>query len=160
LAELSLLAVNRGYVDDAPELACPHAFNHRAAHIEKRVEVRGNDFVPLRPGHLMQGAVSDDPGIVHQDIDRPDGGFNFPDARDAGFEIAGVPAVHSGTRFRPEGPCRDIVAGIGRGHAIPGFEQSLGDGGTDAACSASDQCNPRHFPSFGQSHTVRMGNDS
>ena len=50
-------------------------------------------------GHLVQGAIPDDPGIVDQDIDRSDGGFNLPDARDAGFEVAGVPAVHAAPVF-------------------------------------------------------------
>jgi FtsP/CotA-like multicopper oxidase with cupredoxin domain len=43
----------------------------------------------------MQGTISDDPGIVYQDIDRPDGGLNLPDAGGAGFRNALARALNA-----------------------------------------------------------------
>ena len=65
--------------------------------------------------------IPDDPGIVDQDIDRANGGFNLPDARGAGFKVARVPAIHSSACFGSEGFCGGIIAGIGRSDTIPGF---------------------------------------
>jgi len=87
----------------------------------------------------------------------PDGGFNLPDARGAGFEIAGVPAVHAGTCSSPERLSGGIIADIGRGYVIPGFEERLGNGGTDAAGPAGDQCNSCHASILSTVHAGSAG---
>src|SRR3546814_873068 len=70
LAVLALLAVDRADLDDPAPLAFAHAFDHRAGHVEHRVEVGVDDLLPLLRAHLVEGAVAGDAGVVDQDVDR------------------------------------------------------------------------------------------
>src|SRR3546814_18548503 len=55
---------------DLAPLAFAHAFDHRAGHVEHRVEVAVDDLLPLLRPHLVEGAVAGDAGVVDQDVDR------------------------------------------------------------------------------------------
>ena len=86
LAELALLAVDRGDLDDAAELARAHALDHRARHVEHRTEVGIDDRGPLFGRHLVERGIPGDAGIVDEDVDRPEIGLDFLDAFGAGVE--------------------------------------------------------------------------
>ena len=146
LAELPFLTVDGRYIDNAAELTRPHALDHRATHIEQCIEIGGDHGIPLLPGHLMQGAVADDPGIIDQDFDGPGRGLDLSDAFGASFEAADVPAIDVDPRLGAESVGGGDVARISRGHAIAGFGERLGNSGTNPACSTRDQCNPCHLP--------------
>jgi hypothetical protein len=122
LAELALLPVDRGYVDDAAELARPHPFDHWPAHVEQCIKIGLDDLVPMLPGHLVQGTVADDAGVIHQHLDRSERGLDRPDTRDASVEITGVPLVCRHTSSRSEYTGRGFVAGIGSRYLVTGFK--------------------------------------
>jgi hypothetical protein len=78
--------------------------------------------VPLLPGHLVQGAVADDAGVIHQHLDRSDRGLDRPDTGDASVEITGVPLVRRHTSSRSEYPGCGFIAGIGSRYLVTGFK--------------------------------------
>ena len=100
LAELALLAVDRGDVDDAAEFAGAHAFDHLAGHVEQRAEIGVDDRVPLIERHLVEGAVLGDAGVVDQHVDRAEVGFDLLDTGRAGVERVDVPFVDGDARLR------------------------------------------------------------
>ena len=53
LPELALLAVDRGKIDHAAELAFAHAFDHLPRHIEQRAEIGVDHRRPLFGLHVM-----------------------------------------------------------------------------------------------------------
>ena len=114
LAELALLAVDRGDVDDAAELAGAHAFDHLAGHVEQRAEIGVDDRVPLLERHLVKGAVAGDAGIVDQHVDRAEIGLDLLDARGAGVERTDVPFVDGNAGLGLEFLRGGVVAGIVR----------------------------------------------
>src|SRR5690606_39484421 len=70
LAVLALLAVDGTDLHDPAPLAVAHAVDHRAGDVEHRVEVGVDHVLPLFGGHLVEGAVAGDAGVVDQDVDR------------------------------------------------------------------------------------------
>src|SRR5580693_3065521 len=69
LPELATLPVDRGNVDDASPATLDHAVDHLLGDVKEGVEVGLDDGVPCLVGHLLEGAVARDTGIVDQDID-------------------------------------------------------------------------------------------
>ena len=78
--KLALLAVDRGDVDDAAEAPLAHAVDHRARHVEQRIEIGADHLLPLLMRHLLQHGVARDAGIVDQHFDRTDLVLDIDDA--------------------------------------------------------------------------------
>ena len=93
LAHLALLAVDRGDVDDAAELALAHAFDHRPGHVEQRVEVGVDHRAPLLRRHAVEHGVAGDAGIVDQHLDRAEIGLDLLEPGGAGLVGRHVPLV-------------------------------------------------------------------
>ena len=94
LAELALLAVDRGDVDDAAKFAGAHALDHLTCHVEQRAEIGVDDRIPLIDRHLVERAVLGDAGIVDQHLDRTDLGLDLFHAFGAGLERRHIPFVN------------------------------------------------------------------
>jgi hypothetical protein len=127
LSELALLAVDRADVDDAAECALAHPFDHVAAHVEHRAEVRVDHFPPLLGAHAMQCRVARDAGVVDQDLDRPQIGFDAAHAGRAGLEVGNIPPVRCDRALARELRRRLVVALIHGGDPMSGLFQRQGD---------------------------------
>src|SRR6202000_1694778 len=112
LAELALLAVDRRNVDDAAELARPHAFNHLATYVDQAIQIRANDCVPLRPGHLVKCRIAGDAGVVDENVDRPERGFHGFHATGTRIVISDVPSMSLDAGFRLKRLGRTNIAGV------------------------------------------------
>ncbi|MNK93480.1 hypothetical protein D3C87_1136420 [compost metagenome] len=104
----------------------------------RRIEVDREHRVPEFRGHVGQGFVAGDAGVVHYDVDAV--GQLFDQLRggifSANIEGDAAPAEACGEGFE---------IGFGRGHVEQDdvgtiTSQGFGDGGTDTACCAGDQC--------------------
>src|ERR1051326_4861786 len=152
LADLALLAVHRGDVDDAPELARPHALDHRAAHVEQRAQIGVDDGRPLLRRHAVEHGVAGDPRVVDQDLDGPELRLDLLDPGRAGLMGAHVPLVDRDARRGLEFLCRLVVAAVIRRHLAAGGAQRLGDRRADAARPAGDHrhaCHDAFLPDLG-----------
>ena len=58
--------------------------------LKQAAEIGVDHLVPLLRRHLVHGGVAGDAGIVDQDLDRAELGFDLLDARFAGFEVGDV----------------------------------------------------------------------
>src|SRR5262249_18448404 len=121
LAHLALLAVDRGDVDDAAELALAHALDHRAAHVEQRAEIGVDDGAPLVRLHAVEHGVARDPGIVDDDVDGTDLAFDLLQSGGAGVERRHIPLVYRDTGFRLELLSRFVIAAVVGGNLAAGF---------------------------------------
>ena len=144
LAVLAALAVDRADVDDAAELARPHAFDDGPGAVEAGRKVGADDIVPVVVGHPVHGAVPGDAGIVDQDINwaeiRLDPGDAFLDRFEvADVKLVGLDAGAVGKLRRPF----DVAAVVGRDRAA-GLLESNGNRFSDATGAARDQCYTRH----------------
>src|SRR3954452_8056477 len=148
LSELALLAVDRGYVDDAAEFARAHALDHLTRHVEQRAEIGVDDRVPLIDRHLVERAVAGDAGVIDEYIDRTKLGFHLFHAGGAGVERTDVPLVNgnAGVGFELVGSL--IVAGISSRHVVTGSLQRFANRRADAPRPARYQCNTCHIVSF------------
>ena len=144
LAELSLLAVDRGDIDDAAELSFAHALDHVAAHVEQRAEIGIDNRRPLLELHAVQLGIARDAGIVDQHVDRSELGLDLLDAGGAGIEGRDVPLVDVDAGFGLEALCRLVIAGVIGGDRISGRFERLTNGGANAARTPSDQRNAGH----------------
>ena len=143
-AELALLAVDRGDVDDAAEAPLAHAVDHRPGHVEQRVEIGADHLLPLLVRHLLEHGVARDAGIVDQHLDRADLVLDIDDALLAGDIVAHVPFKDRDLGFLLEGLGGVVVAAVIGGDLVAGLLQSLANGGADAARSTRDQSHPSH----------------
>jgi hypothetical protein len=150
LAELALLAVDRGDVDDAAEFAGAHALDHLTGHIEQRAEIGVDDGIPLLQRHLVERAVLGDPGIVDKHVDRADIGLDFLDALGAGIERTDVPFVDGDAGLGLEFFRGRVVAGVTGGDLVAGGLQRLADRRANTASTPRHQCNTCHvsYPSL------------
>ena len=55
-----------------PPLLLAHAVDDRARHVVAGVEAGVDHFLPLQRGHLVEGGVAGDAGVVDQDVHRPE----------------------------------------------------------------------------------------
>ena len=104
--------------------------------------------VPLLLGHLVEHAVLGDAGVVDQDFDRAEIGFDLGDARDAGVIVGHVPFVDVDAGFGVESLGGFVIAGVAGRDLVAGAFQGLGNGGADTARAAGDDCNSRHVSSL------------
>ena len=72
-------AVRRRDVDDAAPLALLHARDRDARRMKRRGQVGGDHGVPLLDRKVLDLGDELDAGIVHQHVDRPEGGFGRGD---------------------------------------------------------------------------------
>src|SRR4029077_11310840 len=80
-------------VDDAAELAAAHAFDHRAAHVEQRIQVRIDHRTPLLRGHAVKHGIAGDAGVVDQHLDGTEVGLDLLEPGGAGPAGADIPLV-------------------------------------------------------------------
>ena len=90
LSEGTLLAIDRRDVDNPPPLALDHAIHDLLGHVENTVEVGRHHRIPIRLGHLLEGHVAGNTGIVHQYVHRAYLGSHLFDACLAGVEIGDI----------------------------------------------------------------------
>ena len=64
LANLALLAIDRGDIDDSAELAAAHALDHWPAHVEQRIQIGVDHRAPLLRCHAVKHGIAGDAGIV------------------------------------------------------------------------------------------------
>src|SRR5262249_2258985 len=133
LPHLPLLAVDRGDVDDAAELAAAHALNNRAAHVEQRIEVGVDHCVPLLRAHTVEHGVAGDAGVIDEDFDGADVRLDLFYAGATRLVRADVPFERRNAGLGAELLRRLVVAAVIGGHAIAGGLQCLRDGGPDSA---------------------------
>ena len=112
------------------------------------IEVGADDGGPLIEGHLVEHAVAGDAGIVDENVDGAELGFDRADARLAGSGIGDVELEDrdAGLGFELVGGF--VIAAVIGGNLVARFLQGLRNRGTDAAGAAGDQCNARHVFSF------------
>src|SRR6202035_5603409 len=150
LAYLALLTVDGGDIDDPAEAAHAHPLDHRAGHVEKRIQIDVDDLVPLLQRHVVEHGVAGDPRIIDEDIDRPDFVTDFSEPFGAGLVVRHIPFVDRDSRLRLEFRRRFVVARIVRGDRVTRRLQSLADGGPNPARTAADHRYPSHeFYPFG-----------
>ena len=149
LADLALLAVDRGDGDDAAELAVAHAAPHRMGHVEDADRLVSMTSFHCSARHLVEHGVAGDAGIVDQHVDRAEIGLDLADAGGAGIVVGDRPFVDRDAGLRLEFLRRLVIAGIVRGDAIAGLLQRDRDRRADAARAACDDCNlAMRFPLF------------
>src|SRR5262249_3245755 len=129
LAILAGLAIDAADIDDTAEPALAHPGEGQLAQVEAGTEIGVHHCVPHVARHALQGAVTGDPRIVHQDLDRTD---LFADLRDGALafvEVADVEFGSADTGFLVE--CRGgilVVAVVGDDDAALFLERDA-DGG-------------------------------
>src|ERR687894_716754 len=96
LADVAGLADDRADVDDAARPAVEHVLQDRAGEVEGAGEVDLDDPVPVFDGHLADGLVQGDAGVVDQDVEAAVGVEDFPDDSFAVFGGADVALVGAG----------------------------------------------------------------
>ena len=87
----------------------------------------------------MERAVAGDSGIVHEDVDGTDFGFDGLDACFAGGGVADVELEDRDAGLGLEGVGGLVVAAVIRGDLVALGLEARRDGGTDAARSAGDE---------------------
>jgi hypothetical protein len=97
---LALLAVNRGDVNDPAEPAFAHALDHRAGHVEKRIQIDVDDIMPLLRRHFV--GVAGDPRVIDEDIDRPNFVADFGQSFGAGLVVRNIPFIDGDPRLHLE----------------------------------------------------------
>src|SRR5204863_9199057 len=128
-------------VDDAARAAGQHVVEHALGHVEGAGQVHPQDGVPIVDGHLPDGLVHGDAGVVDQVVDPSVPGEHVLD--DA-LAVLGDPDVAlmggDGQALRLE-LGRQLLGGVlafavagGDVHAVPG--EGGGDGGSDAPAAA------------------------
>ena len=70
LPGVAVYAHNRRHVDDGAAALAHHDGRAGVNEIEGRLQVHGNDCIPLLLGHTHHESVLRDAGVVHQDVDR------------------------------------------------------------------------------------------
>jgi hypothetical protein len=95
----------------------------------------------------VERGVLGDPGVVDEDIDRTEVGFDLLDSGGAGIERTDIPFVDGNAGLGLELFCRRIIAGITGGNRVTGGFQPLADRRTYAPRSARYQCNSCHAES-------------
>ncbi|CAH2604874.1 protein of unknown function [Rhodovastum atsumiense] len=148
LAVLPRLAVHRADIDDATELAGAHAVPGQLGQVEAGAEIGVDHRVPGVARELVHGGVTGDAGIVDQDLDPADFGFDLLDRRGALLVIGDVELVAANAGLLGEGLGRSVVAGVAGHHRAAGPLQVFADRSANAALAARHQCYPCHLTSF------------
>jgi hypothetical protein len=148
LAERTLLAVDRGDVDDAAEFARAHAFDDVTRHVEQRAEIGVDHGIPLIERHLVEGGVARDPGVVDEHIDRTDLGLDLLDTGRTGIERGDIPFVDGDPGLGLELLCCRVVACVACRNLVAGSLQRLADRRANASRTSRDQRNTCHDVSF------------
>src|SRR5262245_58595500 len=153
LPERALGAVHGRDVDDAAPAAIDHAVDDLLGHVEHRIEVRANDGVPVRLGHLLERGVARDPRIVDENIDRADLLGDPANACLARFEVGDVDRI--GVELEAGGlvlgePVLDLgVAGrMGHHHTIARGMHLAADRISQASHSAGNDRYAHRFSPF------------
>ena len=90
LPKCALGAVDRRYIDDATPPTLHHAVTHLLRHVEGRIEVGVDDYVPVGLGHFLERHVARNAGVVDEDIHRPDLGPDPGDRLLARIEVGNI----------------------------------------------------------------------
>ena len=98
-------------VDDAARSAVEHVLQDRPGQVERAGQVDLDDPVPVLDGHLADGLVQGDAGVVDQDVEAAVGVEDLLDHPFAVFGGADVALVHAGAgvvgdELRRRPPCR------------------------------------------------------
>lgn len=144
LTELAFLSVDRRDIDDSTVSSRTHAVDHLSAHVERPVEISADHSIPLRPAHLVKRSVTNDPGIVDQNVDWSERGLNGLHSDGASIEITDVPLIGRDARSAHEGFGRLGVSGVGGSYPVARRLKRLRYGGTNTSGTARHQCHPRH----------------
>jgi hypothetical protein len=105
----------------------------------------------------MQGTIPDDPGIVDQDIDRSDGGFNLPDAGGAGFKIAGLPAYTAAPVFAQKAFAATSLPASVAATQYPALRSASEMAAPMPRVPPETSATRAIFPSFDHSHAEHIG---
>src|SRR5215475_5265261 len=149
LADVPCLPDNRGHVDDPAGAAPDHVVYGGLRHEERARQVDRDHLAPVIVGHLGDGPVDRDSGVVQQDVQAAvllDDLVQHPAAVRC---LADVSLVQ---RYPPSGVlgghgCGELLRALpaapvaGRDLGTVGGE-SLADGRANAAGAAGDQCHP------------------
>jgi hypothetical protein len=125
-------------------LALAHAIDDLPAHVEETIEIGADHGVPLGPCHLVERGVSNNTGVVDQNIDGAKLGFDCFHAGRARIEVADVPAVARDTRTTGKRFGGLGVSGIGRRYHVPCGLKRPGYCCSDTPGPARHQRHPRH----------------
>src|SRR5690606_3996329 len=117
---------------DPPPAAVFHPAEAGLGHVEAAAEVDPQYLGPVVVGHLEQGAVAGDTGIVHQDVGRADFLLDLSAAREAGLVVADVPLVGPDPGLGGEGAGPFLVAGVVGRHGYALVAQGLANGPADS----------------------------
>src|SRR3954470_21938660 len=146
LAILAGLAVDRADVDDPAVFALAHPVPDRLGHVEAAAQIYVDDLVPGLAVHPLHGCVASDSGIVDEDVDRPQLGFDPGDSGDAGIVVGDVPFIGPDAGAGGEVACFLLVAGIIGGDGDSPVPERDADRLADAAGAAGDDCYACHDP--------------
>ena len=75
--DTTYLSRNRGDVNNAAPFASTHRRKESLGDKEAGLQVYINQLVPIALCDLLQSLLSSNPGIIHQDVDRPHRLFRF-----------------------------------------------------------------------------------
>jgi hypothetical protein len=109
--------------------------------LNKRVQVGVDHRVPMIRRHLVEHGITGDACIVDQDVHRTKVILDLLERGFAGFIAAHVPLHHFDAGLGLELVGSFIVAGITGDDLVPGILQRGGNGSTNSARTAGDDCN-------------------
>ena len=147
LADLALLAVDRGDVDDAAMAPVAHAVDDLARHVEDAVHIDADHVGPLVVAHLVEEAVAGDAGVVDQDVDGAELILDLLHGAGAVVETADIALDHHDVQRIGDGLGRLVVSGIAGGDLEPVLVQALNDRLADAPGPARYESHARHVVS-------------
>jgi hypothetical protein len=145
VAVLAALAVDRTDVDDAPVFAVAHAGKDRFGHVEAAAEVHVDDLAPHLVGHVHDGAVAGDAGVVHQYVHGAQLGLDLLHPGLAGVEVGDIPAVGGDAGAFGELAGAILVARIVGGDEQASIFQSQGNRLADAPGATRHNRHTRHL---------------
>src|SRR4051812_39692356 len=128
LADVAGLADDRADVDDAARSAVEHVLQDRPRQVERARQVDLDDPVPVFDGHLADGLVQGDAGVVDQDVEAAVGVEDFLDDSFAVFGGADVALVGAGAGVGfAEGVGDVFAAGVARGDGDSACGEAFAD---------------------------------
>ena len=139
VVRLAAVAERRGRGDQhhLPGLLLDHLRLRRADGVERCLQMRVDDGVPVLVAHLEEHVVADDPGARDEDVERAavqDRGL------DRGLHVVSLRhAQRTGTADRPRGLLRHRLVEVGDDHGRSLAREQRRRGGADALRAAGDQ---------------------